>query len=758
MQQLPLSPVSNPYSSFERNTMTSFIIKIFGIVQGVGFRPFVARLARELSLAGSVRNRGSYVEISLLCPRPKLDIFLSRLTAEAPERSAILRTDVRPAIPSEAADKGLFPRPFAIADSFSEAGAVFVSPDIGICDRCRRELYDKGNRRYLHPFINCTACGPRLTILKSMPYDRERTSMSDFPMCDECRREYTDPTDRRYDAQPVCCPHCGPRVFILDGPEKDGEAITKIRTNIIEGNIVAVKGIGGFHLVCSAADSRAVSLLRQRKNRPSKPFAVMVRDIDTAARECIIPTDEARELLTGPQKPILLLHRSAGSTIAPEVAPDNPHIGIMLPYTPLHHLIFDFPDDLNDRMPDTLVMTSGNPSGAPICRTDEEAREYLLSTGIVDAVLTNDRPILLRADDSVVSMTDNEPVMIRRSRGYAPLPLVLSGEMKGSVLAIGGELKNSFCLAKDNLLYPSPYIGDMTDLRTAEALEESVLRLMSLLEISPDIIVADLHPRYNSLAVARRLAKKLSVPLVQIQHHYAHILSCMADNDCHEPVIGAAFDGTGYGPDGTIWGGEILRCDRAGFERIDSIPPFLQPGGDTAARCGRKIAAALIQQKYSSSLLPLESRSAADLVSPQELSAIDFQLRGQVNCVKSTSAGRLFDACAALLGLKGNSSFEGEAAMALEFAAADIDSPAYKFHEDLARWTAAACEKARESCRLSTVALSGGVFQNTLLTALTRTHLTAAGFRVLTHRHIPPNDGGISIGQALYGLCILYKK
>ncbi|MDO4204769.1 MAG: carbamoyltransferase HypF [Selenomonadaceae bacterium] len=736
--------------------MTSFIIKIFGIVQGVGFRPFVARLAREMGLAGSVRNRGSYVELTIQCSEPQLDTFLSRLKNEAPERAAILKLDVRPAPSAPAA--GLLTAPFSIIDSEQEAGAVFVSPDIAICGKCRREMYDRNSRRYLHPFINCTACGPRLTILKSMPYDRERTSMGGFPMCEECRREYTDPANRRYDAQPVCCPHCGPKVFILDGQEQDGEAITRIRANIIEGNIAAIKGLGGFHLVCSAADSRAVSALRQRKNRPSKPFALMMKDMDTISRECVIPTAETRQLLTGPQKPILLLERAAGCTAAEEVAPGNPRIGVMLPYTPLHQLLFDYPDGLNDRMPAALVMTSGNPSGAPICRTDEEAREYLLSTGIADTVLTNDRPILLRADDSVISITDNKPMMIRRSRGYAPLPVILSGEMKGTVLAIGSELKNAFCLAKDTLLYPSPYIGDMTDLRTAEALEESVLRMMSLLEINPDIIIADLHPRYNSLAAAKRLSEKLSVPLVQIQHHYAHILSCMADNDYREPVIGAAFDGTGYGEDGTIWGGEILRCDLHGFRRLDSIPPFLQPGGDSAARSGRKIAAALIQQGYSSPLLSTAGHSADRLVSPSELAAIDFQLKNNVNCVKSTSVGRLFDACAAMLGLKGESSFEGEAAMALEFAAAHEDSPAYRFHESLARWTAAACEKARETTRLSTVALSGGVFQNALLTRLTAALLAESDFRVLTHRQIPANDGGISVGQALHGLCILYKK
>lgn len=737
--------------------MSAFIIKIFGIVQGVGFRPFAARLARQFGFPGSVSNRGSYVEIALKCHPDRLKEFIARLKETAPERAAILKIIFRPALPAEAENPELFGNPFSIIGSEKEAGVVFVSPDIALCENCRRELYRRKNRRYLHPFINCTACGPRLTILKSLPYDRERTAMEIFPMCEACRQEYTAPDDRRFDAQPVCCPHCGPRVFIIDGEEADGRAITRARQSIIAGRIAAVKGLGGFHLVCNARDSRAVSILRQRKHRPAKPFALMLRDMDAVLAECAAPSPAARELLTGPQKPILLMDKGSRFSIAEEVSPDNPRIGVMLPYTPLHHLLFDYPDGLNDRMPNALVMTSGNISGAPICRTDDEVKAYLLDTGIADLALTNDRPILQRADDSVVALFDNRPVMLRRSRGYAPLPLVLSGSFKGAVLAIGGELKNSFCLAKGNLLYPSPYIGDLTDVRAISALEESVRHMMKLLDIKPDLMAADLHPRYNSLAVAKKLAEELGIPLLQVQHHHAHILSCMADNDYLEPVLGVALDGTGYGEDGTIRGGEILRCDGQGFQRMDSLPPFLQPGGDAAAKSGRKLAAALIRQGYANPLLPAAD-SAGSLVSPAELSAIDFQLANKVNCVKSTSAGRLFDACAALLGLKGDNSFEGEAAMALEFAATKPDSPAHRFHRELARWILAACRKGREASGLSVVALSGGVFQNALLLKLTKQILTENGFQVLTHRQVPPNDGGLSAGQALRGLCILDKN
>lgn len=737
--------------------MAAFIIKIFGIVQGVGFRPFAARLARQFGFPGSVSNRGSWVEIALKCRPDQLTDFIARLKETAPERSVILKIDFRPALPREAENPGLFGDPFSIIGSEKEGGAAFVSPDIALCETCRRELYDRSNRRYLHPFINCTACGPRLTILKSLPYDRERTSMSSFALCEECRREYTTPADRRFDAQPVCCPRCGPRVFILDGEEADGLAITRARQGIIAGKIVAVKGLGGFHLVCNARDSRAVSTLRQRKRRPVKPFALMLQDMDAVLAECAAPSAAARELLTGPKKPILLLDKGSHTTIAGEVSPGNPRIGVMLPYTPLHHLLFDYPDGLNDRMPDALVMTSGNISGAPICRTDDEVRQYLLDTGLADLALTNDRPILLRADDSVLALFDGRPVMLRRSRGYAPLPLVLSRPFKGAVLAIGGELKSTFCLAKDNLLYLSPYIGDLTDARTISALKESVRHMMKLLEIKPELMAADLHPRYNSAAFARKLAEELGIPLLQVQHHYAHILSCMADNDYLEPVLGVALDGTGYGADGTIWGGEILRCDGQGFQRLDSLAPFLQPGGDAAAKSGRKLAAALIRQGYSNPLLPLAD-SASPLVSSAELAAINFQLANKVNCVKSTSAGRLFDACAALLGLKGDNSFEGEAAMALEFAAERPDSPARRFHQELARWILSACRKGRDASGLSAVALSGGVFQNALLLKMTKQILTESGFHVLTHHQVPPNDGGLSAGQALGGLCILDKN
>jgi hydrogenase maturation protein HypF len=459
----------------------------------------------------------------------------------------------------------------------------------------------------MHPFINCTNCGPRLTILDSMPYDRERTSMKDFEMCPECEFEYTHPETRRYDAQPVCCPNCGPKVYLIETglsggrskPEitvRGNEAITAARRALAEGKIVAVKGIGGFHLACDAKNEEAVARLRTLKNRPMKPFAVMMKDMDTVERECTLPVQNTatengtaetvdaenalKELLTGYQKPIVLLRKkeSDNCTLAESVAPDNPNVGVMLPYTPVHMLLFDYTDDV--QVSDCLVMTSANASGAPICRTDEDALSEI--AGFTDYILSNDRVIRTRADDSVTDFYKGKPYMIRRSRGFAPLPVMINSGMKGCVLVVGGELKNTFAIAKDTLIYPSAYVGDMEDIRTVNALEESIRRMETLLEAEPSLVVCDMHPKYNTTAVA----ESLGLPVMKIQHHYAHILSCMAENEYLDEVIGVSFDGTGYGTDGTIWGGEYLLCSTTGFERLGHISPFIQSGGDLSSKEG----------------------------------------------------------------------------------------------------------------------------------------------------------------------------
>ena len=751
---------------------TAVILRVYGIVQGVGFRPFVARLAAEHGLMGSVCNKGPYVEIYLEGEESPIKLFSEELITKAPPRSAILKVDEEQTEPKGAES-------FEIIESAKERGAIFVSPDIATCPECKKELFDPKDRRYLHPFINCTACGPRLTILDAMPYDRERTSMKAFPMCERCAEEYNSPTSRRYDAQPVCCNDCGPEVYILGTETKGAEAITEIRRRIADGEIVAIKGIGGFHLCCDATNEKAVSLLRERKHRPVKPFAVMVRDME-AARRAVKVTPAAEEILEGPKKPILLLERQENSTIAPSAAPGNPKIGIMLPYAPVQMLLFDYPDGI--KMPEAFIMTSGNPSGAPICRTDDDAREAL--GPLCEAVLSHDRRIRVRADDSVMDFYHEAPYMIRRSRGYAPLPVMVKG-FRGEVLALGGELKNTFCIGRDELFYPSAYVGDMSDLRTMQALRETSKRMAELLETEPSVTACDLHPRYNTTQLANELGK----PVIQVQHHYAHIVSCMAENEVSEPVIGVSFDGTGYGTDGTVWGGEFLRADYHGFERLGSIEPFCQAGGDRSSKEGWRIAVNLLYGINGSKEETADIAGRLKLASAEQVNAQCFMADNGVNCVTSTSAGRLFDAVSAVLGIRKQVSFEGEAAMFLEYAArngrnskkislpeiferegrfilptAEIfsnivertlsgDEPpvlARFFHEALADEIVAGCERAREMTGITTAALSGGVFQNLLLLELVETGLEEKGFRVLRHHLIPPNDGGICLGQAVH--------
>ena len=779
-------------------------IRVYGIVQGVGFRPTVSRHATANGIRGNVCNKGPYVEIYAQGAVEQVDGFLKDLEERPPKRAAILKINTEE-VPAEEAPKF---SDFDIIESEKTKGEIFVSPDIAICDECKEELYDPKNRRYLHPFINCTCCGPRLTILDALPYDRERTSMKEFPMCPDCAKEYYDPETRRYDAQPVCCNDCGPEVYLIGRSERGRDAITYTRQVIHDGGIVAIKGIGGFHLCCDATNEETVSRLRMLKHRPAKPFAVMAKDETVVKRECIV-TPEQEAILTGHQKPILLLDRQSKEYIkesqpqsenisetrlAPSVAPGNPKVGVMLPYAPVQLLIFQYDDGIE--MPDLLVMTSGNTSGAPICRDDEEAVAEL--SHLCDAILSHDRKIRIRADDTVMDFYKNEPYMIRRSRGYAPLPFMTSVDWKGQVLAVGGELKNTFCIGVDSRFYPSPYVGDLEDLRTVKALQETIHRFRTLLEVEPQVVVCDLHPKYNSTVVA----ESLGYPMLQVQHHYAHILSCMTENDCQEPVIGVSFDGTGYGTDGTIWGGEILLADYQDFTRFGSITPFLQIGGDASAKEGWRIAVSMIYGYTKDREKAWEIIEKLGLCSEQE-SKVQFTMADRkINAVMSTSAGRLFDAVSTILGIRRQSSFEGEASTALQFAAeafeqkqtsdlserhnirqelifeseehcilntealvqqiveaklqgADRGALAYLFHRTLAEQIVAACKAAREHSGRAKVALSGGVFQNRLLLRLTEEGLEQEGFEVLRHHMIPPNDGGIAIGQAAYGLYYL---
>lgn len=759
-------------------------IRVYGIVQGVGFRPTVSRHAMTHGIRGTVCNKGPYVEIFAQGAKEQIDGFLNELKEHPPKRAAILKINTK----DITAETAVHFEAFDIIESEKTKGEIFVSPDIAICEECKEEMFDPKNRRYLHPFINCTCCGPRLTILDSLPYDRERTSMKEFPMCPDCAKEYFDEKTRRYDAQPVCCNECGPEVYLIGRSERGREAITYTRRMISEGKIVAIKGIGGFHLCCDATNEEAVERLRTLKKRPAKPFAVMAKDEAAVKRECVV-APEQEEILTGHQKPILLLDRKNSGRLAASVAPGNPKVGVMLPYAPVQLLIFQYDDGI--KMPDLLVMTSGNTSGAPICREDEEAVAEL--SHLCDAMLSHNRKIRIRADDTVMDFYKNEPYMIRRSRGYAPLPFMTSTDWKGQVLAVGGELKNTFCIGVDSRFYPSPYVGDLEDLRTVKALQETIHRFQTLLEVKPQVVVCDMHPKYNSTVAA----KELGYPMLQVQHHYAHILSCMTENDCHDPVIGVAFDGTGYGTDGTIWGGEILLADYENFTRFGSITPFLQIGGDASAKEGWRIAVSMIYGYTKDRELAWKIIEKLGLCNEQE-SKVQFTMADRkINAVISTSVGRLFDAVSAILGIRRKSSFEGEASMALEFAAeayeqqnimqgrdekpdrlvyekeerfilntrmlvqqiveekmqgADSGRLAYLFHQVLAEQITAACIEARSNSGRKKVALSGGVFQNRLLLRLTEEQLEQEGFEVLRHHMIPPNDGGIAIGQAAYGM------
>ena len=803
-------------------------IRVFGIVQGVGFRPTVKRHADACDIAGSVSNKGPYVEIFAEGSEECVHSFIKQIQEEPPKRAVILKLDVENV---ESGEDGIHKvesetdskEKFQIIESEKEEGEIFVSPDIAICPECKKELYDKNDRRYLHPFINCTCCGPRLTILDSMPYDRVRTSMGEFPMCEKCEYEYTHAETRRFDAQPVCCNDCGPEVYLLGRKERGADAIRYTRKVISEGGIVAVKGIGGFHLCCDAAKEETVARLRQRKKRPMKPFAVMMKDLDVVRRECETEP-HLEEILDGHQKPIILLPKKEGGTLCESVAPDNPKIGVMLPYAPVQLLLFDYQDET--KVSDCLVMTSANTSGAPICRDDEDALNEL--SGLWDVILSHDRKIRLRADDTVMDFYRGEPYMIRRSRGYAPLPFMMGNEFKGQVLAVGGELKNAFCIGKNQLFYPSPYIGDMGDVRTVKALKESVKRMEELLETKPQIVACDMHPSYNT----RAAAEEMGLPVFLVQHHYAHILSCMAENEwtTEKKVIGVSFDGTGYGTDGTIWGGEILLADYDSFTRWGCIEPFAQTGGDASAKEGWRIAVSLLGKIYGkeNALLIIETLGLCE----PKLAKLQFTMEERgINTVQSTSAGRLFDAVSAILDIRKSSTFEGEASTSLQFAAekwldaqkkkiagsedfaesgiitdygelksisdvaqksvveknnsinqnikADLyylptlslvkevaerklagensNQLALHFHRRLAGMIVSACEKAREEIGINTVALSGGVYQNKLLLDYSVTMLEERGFHVLRHHLLPPNDGGISLGQAVAAMRSLQK-
>ena len=735
-------------------------IRVAGIVQGVGFRPFVYRLAKAYDLTGLVFNDAAGVWIEIQGEKTAIKGALTALSAEAPPRSQITAVEVREL--SLQTETG-----FVIAPSPSGSKRrTLISPDIATCPDCRRELLDERDRRYGYPFINCTNCGPRYSIVRDVPYDRPQTTMASFSLCPQCRREYEDPLDRRFHAQPNACGDCGPSYQLLDGAGTcvGGEdVLAACRDRLVQGAVVAIKGIGGYHLACDARSELAVKRLRQRKYREEKPFAVMCGSLAAVKQLCFLSAAE-EGLLTGPAAPIVLLRRKPEDSLAPAVAPGNPCLGVMLPYAPVHYRL------LADN--DVLVMTSGNVSEEPIAYEDEDARKRL--AGIAEYFLVHNREIHCRVDDSVARIFEQKPYLLRRSRGYAPAPIAV-GKNGPAVLACGGETKNTFCLTKDAQAFVSPHIGDLENQEIFQAYQETIEHYKRLFDIQPQALACDLHPEYLS----GKYAAGIDLPLVKVQHHHAHIASVLAEHGCREKVLGVAFDGTGYGPDGRLWGGEFLLADLAGYERLGHCRYLPLPGGAKAIREPWRQAAWVMQQLYGDAFASRQPVFARQLPAGFEL-VLQATTAG-LNAPLTSSAGRLFDTAAALLGLRLYNTFEGQAAIELEAAAAgrrgcvlpyeltaenvldfcpsfaallagleqgrDRTALAADFHATVAAAAEAVVRRLARQCGVRTVALSGGVFQNmTLLRQLVAR--LQGDFTVLVNRQVPANDGGISLGQA----------
>jgi hydrogenase maturation protein HypF len=779
-------------------------IHITGIVQGVGFRPFVYGLAKRLELNGWVRNTSAGVDIEVDGEQDVLAAFIRALRDEAPQLSRIDELTA-----SFGPSNGF--RSFDIVHSEAVEGAFQpISPDVSICPDCLRELFDPSDRRYRYPFINCTNCGPRFTIIKDIPYDRPKTTMAPFPMCPDCEKEYGDPLDRRFHAQPVACPVCGPKVWLEQrengktGKLAEGDnAIAETRVLLVKGKILAIKGLGGFHLACDATNPIAVSELRRRKLRVDKPFALMMPDLETVEQHCFVDTAE-RELLQSGARPIVLLNRKPDSPIARECAPGQDTLGVMLPYTPLHYLLLEKAGNF----PDALVMTSGNVSEEPIATDNDEARTRLAS--LADAFLMHDRDIYIRCDDSVVrvvgichaeepqsgdeasrslqtietlrpAQSDMQTIYpIRRSRGYSPFPVKLPFEAP-SLLAAGPELKNTFCITNKNYAFLSHHIGDMENYETLQSFEQGIEHFERLFRVKPEAIAYDLHPNYLSTRYALQRAERENAKTIGVQHHHAHIAACMAEHglDGLQPVIGLAFDGTGYGEDGAIWGGEVLVTDYKSYERAFHLEYFPLPGGDAAIKKPARTALALLWSlgmDWDDRLAPVAEFCAEDRTT------LRTQLERKINTPMTSSVGRLFDALAALAGVRQSVNFEAQAAIEFEALADPNEEGIYlfereqaevrvrnaieavvsdmlagipvpiisaKFHNGLAQLALEICRYLRVAKNINEVALSGGVWQNITLLRRTLSLLQKDGFVVYIHHQVPTNDGGLSLGQAV---------
>lgn len=744
-------------------------IRITGVVQGVGFRPFVYALAKTLSLSGWVRNTSGGVEIEVDGTEQSLTQFILALEKQAPPLARIdsVQVEHSPAnghtifeiIPSEAIDEAFQP----------------VSPDVSTCQDCLQEVLDPADRRFRYPFTNCTNCGPRFTIIKDIPYDRPNTTMSPFDMCADCAQEYTDPMDRRFHAQPVACPVCGPHIWLEVGGNRIAgreDALQQARQMLMEGKIVAIKGLGGFHLACDATNPDAVSELRRRKLRVDKPFAVMMADIETVKGECELSESESRQL-ESLERPIVILQRKADSSVVPAVAPGQGTLGVLLPYTPLHCLLLERRSDF----PRALVMTSGNLSEEPIATGNEEAIDRLAE--LADAFLLHDRAIRTRCDDSVIRVEEEQVYPLRRSRGYAPFPVHLPW-VSPPLLAVGAELKNAFCLANERYAFLSHHIGDMENYETLRSFEDGVEHFERLFRTKPELLAYDLHPDYLATRYALERAGKEGLPVFGVQHHHAHIAACMVEHNLVDdpPVIGVSFDGTGYGMDGTIWGGEFLLTRYKEFERSFHLACIPMPGGEAAIRQPWRLALAWLDHvglEWSEDLAPVRAAEEGELKTLRRMLELDL------NSPRTSSLGRLFDAVSALAGVRTSINYEAQAAIefeaqvdpaereAYEFAIdaetidpaplvaavvadlrAGISVPriAARFHNGVGEMVVQVCRQMSERCGSRTVALSGGVWQNRILLRRVLELLRGSGLNAYIHHKVPTNDGGVSLGQA----------
>jgi hydrogenase maturation protein HypF len=746
-------------------------ISVRGVVQGVGFRPFVYQLAARHNLRGWVCNTSEDVKIEVEGEAKNIEEFIKGLREQAPPQSHIEDIKITAGIPQNY-------EKFEIRASVTEAGKYqLISPDIATCPDCLKEIFDPKDRRYRYPFTNCTNCGPRFTIIKDIPYDRPKTTMQNFEMCPACQREYNDPLNRRFHAQPNACPVCGPKLELVDNKGKTvvcEDVIQKTAELLKQGKIIAIKGLGGFLLACDATDEKTVNLLRQRKNRPAKPLAVMVLNIDEIKKHCEI-NDEEENLLKSPGSPIVLVKWRNESSITRAAAPGLKYLGVMLPYTPLHHLLLS-----EVGLP--LVMTSGNLSEEPIAKDNDEALRRL--GGIADYFLMHNRDIYAQYDDSVMIVEINTSRFTRRARGYAPYPIHLPYQSK-QILGCGAEEKNTFCLTRDNYVFTSQHIGDMENMETFEHYVNTLELYEKMFRIKPKIIAHDMHPEYLPTKYAKELAEKEGIKLFPVQHHHAHIASCLADNGVKGPVIGVALDGTGYGTDGNIWGGEFMVADYQDFKRMAYLEYLPLSGGALAikkpyrAAIGYLLALGLELDKH----LPLFKQAEAG-----EIDVIKNQVEKRFNTLLTSSMGRLFDVVAASTGVRGTIEYEAQAAIDLEMEAYDAPDEtgfypfsftaqdggtiikirdllravildikdhgrqsiiAARFHNTVARMILETCKRIAKETGIKRAALSGGVFQNRLLLRKTVPLLESADFEVYTHRQVPCNDGGISLGQVV---------